>query len=59
MKAVFSEGQSPTKLLDALAAETGAAVVSNLYDDTLGDPPVTSYEEVIRWDTDQLVKALR
>ena len=59
VKAIFSEAQFPTKLIDALAAETGATVVSNLYDDTVGDPPVTSYEAIIRWDTDQLVAALR
>ena len=40
-------------------AETGTKVVANLYDDALGDPPVTSYEAVIRWDTQQLVAALR
>ncbi len=33
--------------------------MSNLYDDSLGDDPVTSYEAVIDWDTDQLVAALR
>ena len=59
VKAIFSEAQFPTKLSDQLAAETGCKVVANLYDDALGDPPVTSYEEVIRWDTDQLVMALR
>ena len=59
VKAIFSERQFPTKLIDQLAAEAGAIVVSNLYDDALGDPPVTSYEAVIGWDTDQLVAALR
>lgn len=59
VKAIFAESQFPTKLVDQLAAETGATVVANLFDDTLGDPPVTSYEAVIEWDTDQLVKALR
>lgn len=58
-RAVFSEKQFPAKLVEQLAAETGARVVANLYDDALGDPPVTSYEEVIRWDTQQLVSALR
>jgi ABC-type Zn uptake system ZnuABC Zn-binding protein ZnuA len=58
VKAIFSEAQFPTKLLDQLAAETGAKVVANLYDDALGDPPVTSYEALITWDTDQLVAAL-
>ena len=59
VKAIFSERQFPTKLIDELAAQAGAIVVSNLYDDALGDPPVTSYEAVITWDTDQLVAALR
>ena len=59
VKAIFSESQSPAKLVDQLAAETGTKVVANLYDDALGDPPVTSYEAVIRWDTQQLVAALR
>ena len=58
VKAIFSERQFPTRLVDQLAAETGATVVANLYDDSLGDPPVTSYEAVISWDTDQLVAAL-
>jgi ABC-type Zn uptake system ZnuABC Zn-binding protein ZnuA len=59
VKAIFSESQFPTKLVDQLAAETGAKVVANLYDDALGDPPITSYEAVINWDVDQLVAALR
>jgi ABC-type Zn uptake system ZnuABC Zn-binding protein ZnuA len=59
VKAIFSEAQFPAKLVDQLAAEAGCKVVANLYDDALGDPPVTSYEELIRWDTDQLVKALQ
>lgn len=59
VKAIFSESQFPTKLVDQLAAETGATVVANLYDDSLGDPPIDSYEAVINWDVDQLVAALR
>ena len=59
VKAIFSEAQFPTKLVDQLASEAGCKVVANLYDDALGNPPVTSYEELIRWDTDQLVTALR
>jgi ABC-type Zn uptake system ZnuABC Zn-binding protein ZnuA len=58
-KAIFSEDQFPTKLVDQLAAETGTKVVANLYDDSIGDPPVDSYEAVINWDVDQLVTALR
>jgi ABC-type Zn uptake system ZnuABC Zn-binding protein ZnuA len=59
VKAIFAEAQFPPKLVDQLATETGASVVADLYDDSLGDPPVTSYEAVIRWDTDEFVKALR
>ena len=55
VKAIFSESQFPTRLVDQLAAETGAKVVANLYDDSVGDPPVDSYEGVMTWDTDQLV----
>ncbi len=59
VKAIFSEAQFPKKLIDALAAATGASVVADLYDDALGDPPITTYESVIRWDTQELVAALR
>jgi ABC-type Zn uptake system ZnuABC Zn-binding protein ZnuA len=59
VKAIFSEAQFPTKLVDQLAAETGTKVVANLYDDSIGDPPVDSYEGVVNWDVDQLVTALR
>jgi ABC-type Zn uptake system ZnuABC Zn-binding protein ZnuA len=59
VKAIFSEDQFPTKLVDQLAAETGVKVVANLYDDSVGDPPVDTYAGVITWDTDQLVAALR
>jgi manganese/iron transport system substrate-binding protein len=59
VKAIFSENQFPTALVDQLAAETGAVVVANLYDDSLGDPPITSYEALMSWDVDQLVQALR
>ena len=59
VKAIFSEDQFPTALVDQIARETGAIVVADLYDDSLGDPPVTSYEAVIRWDVEKLVEALR
>jgi ABC-type Zn uptake system ZnuABC Zn-binding protein ZnuA len=58
VKAIFSEEQFPTQLVDQLAASTGAKVVAQLYDDSLGDPPVTSYEALMTWDVDQLVGAL-
>lgn len=59
VKAIFSERQFPTALVDQIARETGATVVANLYNDTLGDDPITSYEALIRWDVEQLVGAFR
>jgi manganese/iron transport system substrate-binding protein len=59
VKAIFSEAQFPAKLVEQLAGETGTKVVADLYDDSLGDPRVTTYEAVVRWDTQQLVDALR
>jgi ABC-type Zn uptake system ZnuABC Zn-binding protein ZnuA len=59
VRVIFSERQFPTRLVDQLAAETGTTVVANLYDDGLGDAPVTSYEALIRWDVDAVVAALR
>ena len=59
VKAIFSESQFPTRLVDQLAAETGAKVVADLYDDSVGDPPADTYEGVLAWDTDQLVAALK
>ena len=59
VKAIFSEAQFPTRLVDQLGSETGTTVVTNLYDDSLGDDPISSYEAVISWDTDQLVRALK
>jgi manganese/iron transport system substrate-binding protein len=59
VKAIFSERQFPAKLVEQLAAETGAVVKANLYSDSLGDDPVTSYEALMRWDTEQLVGTLR
>lgn len=59
VKAIFSEAQFPAKLVEQLAAETGTRVVADLYDDSVGDPPITTYEAVVRWDTQQLVDALK
>jgi ABC-type Zn uptake system ZnuABC Zn-binding protein ZnuA len=59
VKAIFSENQFPTALVDQIARETGAKVLASLYDDSLGNPPVTSYEALIRWDTSQIVSALK
>jgi len=59
VSAVLSEVQFDDRLLRQIATETGVAVVQDLYDDSVGDPPVDSYDAVMRWDTAQLVQALR
>jgi ABC-type Zn uptake system ZnuABC Zn-binding protein ZnuA len=59
VKAIFSEDQFPTALVDQIGRETGARVSADLYDDSLGDQPVTSYDALVRWDTAKLVEALR
>ena len=57
--AIFAEAQFPTALIDQIASETGAKVVATLYDDSLGNAPVTSYDAMIRWDVEQIVAALK
>jgi ABC-type Zn uptake system ZnuABC Zn-binding protein ZnuA len=59
VKAIFSENQFPKKLVDQIGLEADASVVTDMYDDSLGDPPVTSYDSVIRWDVAALVDALK
>ncbi len=58
VRAILAEAQFPPNLLDAIASETDAAVVSDLYTDALGDPPVDTYEGIIRWDAQQILAAL-
>jgi manganese/iron transport system substrate-binding protein len=58
VKAIFSEDQFPTQLVDQLASETSAVVVADLYTDSLGDPPIDSYEALMTWDVDKMVEAL-
>jgi zinc/manganese transport system substrate-binding protein/manganese/iron transport system substrate-binding protein len=58
-KAILSEVQFDDELAQTIAAETGATVVSDLYTDSLGDPPVDTYAGILRWDVDKIVEALR
>ena len=59
VRAILAEDQFPTALVDQLGRETGVSVVTDLFDDSLGDEPVTSYEAMIRWDVDIIAEALR
>lgn len=57
-RAVFTEAQFSPELAEAVAAEAGVAVVRDLYNDSLGDPPVDTYEGMMRWNTERAIAAL-
>jgi ABC-type Zn uptake system ZnuABC Zn-binding protein ZnuA len=58
VSAILSEVQFSDAVVQTIADETGATVVTELYSDSLGDPPVDSFEALIRWDTDRIVAAI-
>jgi ABC-type Zn uptake system ZnuABC Zn-binding protein ZnuA len=58
VRVIFAEAQFSDALVQAVASETGATVVSDLYDDTLGDPPVDTYAGMMAWNADRVVAAL-
>ena len=57
--ALFSEVQLPSKVLDQIAAETGTAVLQDLYSDALGASPADSYLGVMRTNADAILGAMR
>ncbi len=61
VKAIISEAQFSDDLVRTIAEETGATVVSDLYDDTLGDPPVDTLRRAhaLRHRADRHRPALR
>jgi manganese/iron transport system substrate-binding protein len=59
VRAIVSEAQFSSDLVRTIADETDATVVADLYTDTLGDPPVDSFEGLIRFDVETLLDALR
>jgi ABC-type Zn uptake system ZnuABC Zn-binding protein ZnuA len=57
--AVFSEAQFSPELADTLAQEAGVTkVVTTLYNDALGPTPVDTYLKMMKWNVDEVVKAL-
>jgi ABC-type Zn uptake system ZnuABC Zn-binding protein ZnuA len=59
VKAVFSEAQFSPKLSQALAQEAGITnVVTTLYNDALGPAPADTYLGLMRYNVDEIVKAL-
>ena len=60
VKAVFSEAQFSPKLAQTLAQEAGITqVVTTLYNDALGPAPADTYLGMMRWNMDEIVKALK
>jgi ABC-type Zn uptake system ZnuABC Zn-binding protein ZnuA len=58
-RAVFAEPQFSPKLAQQLAVSAGIKTVTDLYDDTLGaTPQLQTYEGMMRYDVDTIVKAL-
>jgi ABC-type Zn uptake system ZnuABC Zn-binding protein ZnuA len=58
VRAILTEVQFNDELAQAIATETGARVVGDLYTDTLGDAPLDTYIAIMRSNTDRLVEAL-
>jgi manganese/iron transport system substrate-binding protein len=56
--AIFAEAQFNDDLAQAIAGETDAVVVTDLYTDTLGDAPVDTYVAAMRSNVDRVVAAL-
>jgi zinc/manganese transport system substrate-binding protein/manganese/iron transport system substrate-binding protein len=59
VKAVFSEAQFSPRLTQTLAQEAGVRqVISDLYNDSLGDPPADSYIGMMHYNVERIVQAL-
>ena len=56
---VFSEAQFPSKVLNQVAAETGATVLENLYSDALGDAPANSYLGAMRANASAILASFK
>jgi manganese/iron transport system substrate-binding protein len=60
VRAVFSEPEYSPKLLSTIAQGAGIKVIENLYDDSVGtDPRVANYIDMMTYDTNVIVNALR
>lgn len=60
VRAVFSEPEYSAKLAQTLAKSAGIHIVSDLYDDSVGnDPRVHDYTSMLRYDTGVIVQALK
>jgi ABC-type Zn uptake system ZnuABC Zn-binding protein ZnuA len=58
VRAILAEAQFNDELARTIADETGAVVVSQLYTDTVGDPPQDTYVGAMTWNLEQVAAAL-
>ena len=56
---VFSEAQFPSKVLDQVAAETGATVLEDLFSDALGEAPANSYLGAMRANASAILASFK
>jgi ABC-type Zn uptake system ZnuABC Zn-binding protein ZnuA len=56
---IFSEVQFPSKVLDQIAAETGAVVLENLYSDALGASPADTYIGALRKNAEAILASFK
>lgn len=60
VRAMFSEPEYSPKQVQAVAQSAGVHIVTDLYDDSIGqDPHVHDYTSMLTYDTNTIVKALR
>lgn len=56
---IFSEVQFPSKVLDQIAAETGAVVLEDLYSDALGATPADTYVGAMQKNADAILASFK
>jgi ABC-type Zn uptake system ZnuABC Zn-binding protein ZnuA len=57
--AILTVGQFESQAVQTIVEETHTEWVKDLYDDSLGDTPIDSYEALMRWDTNQITGSLK
>jgi ABC-type Zn uptake system ZnuABC Zn-binding protein ZnuA len=56
---IFSEVQFPSKVLDQIAAETGAVVLTDLYSDALGPAPADTYVGAMQQNAEAILASFQ
>jgi manganese/iron transport system substrate-binding protein len=59
VRAILTESQFSDEVAQAVATETGVEVIHDLYTDSLGAPPLDTYEDAMRWNVEQIIGGLQ